>query len=107
METMIEDEIIEMCEADTSSSISDNECSVSVSSSSNLKAPPRKRKKASFLDEWAQKWPWAEDMPDGPRCKLCIKHRKQNKLTRSGCTNYKTTTLKQQAESNTLKEALH
>ena len=62
---MIEDEIIEMCEADTSSSISDNECSVSVSSSSNLKAPPRKRKKASFLDEWAQKWPWAEDMPDG------------------------------------------
>ena len=55
-----------MREAVTSStSISDNECSVSVSSSSNLKAPPRKRKKASFLDEWAQKWPWAEDMPDG------------------------------------------
>ena len=61
------------------------------------KAPQTKRKKLYFYDEWMEKWPWVKDNKDEMRCKLCIKHRKTNKMTKGGCFNYKTTTLARQS----------
>ena len=45
--------------------------------------------KHRFQTDWLSKFPWLSKSEDsGMKCKLCIKHKKQNAFTcSSGCTN--------------------
>ena len=93
--------VVEVCEADSSSSESEAQSQSLPVTLSTQPPPQMKKKKACFLDEWAKTWPWAEDSSTELRCKLFVKYRKSHKLAEgsgSGCTNYKTTTLKRHAE---------
>ena len=80
-----------VCEADSSTTATEDDDNTAA------QAPQTKRKKLYFQDEWMEKWPWVKDNKDEMRCKLCIKHRKTNKMTKGGCFNYKTTTLARQS----------
>ena len=59
-----------------------------------------------FRDAWKLIWPWLQNLPDGMRCTTCTSTGKDNALTRPGCDNYKTTTFKRHAQSNSHQAAV-
>lgn len=96
----------------TSSSLS--EASTSTETESRTQAQPtsadssRSKKRVKAQEIWLKKWSWLKLTSDGGmQCELCLKHSKKNTLTaKSGCTNFRTSTLERHVETTDHQQAL-
>lgn len=91
-----------------------SEVSTSTEIESRTQAQPtsadssRSKKRVKAQELWLKKWSWLKLTSDGGmQCELCLKHSKKNTLTaKSGCTNFRTSTLERHVETTDHQQAL-